>query len=46
MIQERLQGVGNLGVASLFVFSANVYHFFTTRHIVKQIYRVFQVLMG
>jgi hypothetical protein len=38
--------VGNRGVAGLFVFQANIYPFFTTRYVVKQIDRVFQVLIG
>ena len=46
MNKEGLQEVGNLGVAGLFYFQANVYHLFTTRQIIQQIYRVFQVFMG
>jgi hypothetical protein len=46
MIRKELQEVGNRGVAGLFVFPATVYHFFTTRYIVSQIYRVLQVLVG
>ncbi len=39
MNKEGLPEVGNLGVAGLFYFQANVYHLFTTRQIM-QIYRV------
>ena len=46
IIRKELQEVGNLGVAGLFAFQANVYRFFTTRHVVKQIYRISQVVMG
>ena len=46
IIGQELQEVGNLMVVSLFSFQGNVYHFFTTRQIIKQIYRVSQVLLG
>ncbi len=42
----ELQEVGNRGIVGLFCLRANVYHFFATRYVVKQIYRGFQVLMG
>ena len=37
MNRKELQEVGNRGVAGLFVFQGNVYHFFTTWHIVEKI---------
>ena len=45
-LRLKLQGVGNRQVVSPFRFGANVYPLFTTRQIIEQIYRVFQVLMG
>ncbi len=46
MNKEGLQGVGNHGVVGLFFFQADVYHLFSARQIIQQIYRGFQVLMG